>query len=195
MDFEISKQNFNAVCRQILQGREADSPELVDMTAGPGLLIVIVTSRSVEVPVKEMERGSFSIPIGVLFKMKKISGTYEENVFRVRVKEGSFRLQGMSVSHPGITAKMIARRVIDIPEDAAARDVLALPFLFSSDEIEECGLSARVLDEQQRLANCITSAYYSLRDYGADRNELSALVKGKLKAHSESLRSILFAKE
>jgi hypothetical protein len=192
MDFQISKQGFNAVCRQILQGRAADSPDLVDMTAALDLLSVVVTGRSVEVPIEILERGSFSIPISVLFKMKKIGGTYVEKTFRIRVKEGSFRLQGMSVSHSGITAKEIAGRVIDMPDDAAARDVLSLPLIFTVEEIDEYGWSAKLLDKQKELADRLTSAATTLRDYDVNRNELDALVARNLKAHSETLRRVLF---
>ena len=124
MDFLIGKRDFTSALRQILQGRKADSVDMVDMTADRSTLTVVVTGRSIEVPIEAQERGSFSIPIGVLFKMKRISGTYEDENFRIRINEGRFRLQGMSTSHPDIKTRSIARRVIDIPEDAIPRDIL-----------------------------------------------------------------------
>ena len=193
MNFEISKKHFNAICRQILQGRKADSPDLVDMTAERDSLTVVVTGRSIDVPIEAMERGSFSIPIGVLFKMKRISGTYDEPKFRIRISDGKFGLQGMTTAHPEIKARPIARRVIDIPEDAAPLDLLSLPFIFSVDEIEDCGLHAKLLEAQRKLAESLTSAYETLCSYGFDRNELSLVAEQKIKAHSEAMKPVLFA--
>ena len=195
MDFQISKSDFTAALRQILQGRKADSADLVDMTADRSALTVVVTGRSIEIPIEAQERGSFSIPIGVLFKIKKISGTYEEKSFRIRVSEGKFRLQGMTTAHPGIKARPIAHRIIDIPEDAIPRDILSLPLIFSVDEIEDCGLHVKLLEAQKRMAEAIDSAASTLRDYGIDRNELSAMAKGKIKAHADAMKHVLFASE
>ncbi len=195
MDFEISKKDFTAVLRQMLQGRKADSADVVDMTAERSTLIVVVTGRSVEVPIEAQERGSFSIPIGVLFKMKRISGTYDEAKFRIRISEGKFRLQGMSTSHPDIKARPIARRVIDIPEDALPRDILSLPVIFSVDEIEDCGLHVRLLEAQKKMADDLNSAYETLRPYGFNRNELSTMAKVKIKDHADAMKRVLFEGE
>ncbi|MGP8268491.1 MAG: hypothetical protein ACLQLH_00335 [Terracidiphilus sp.] len=155
MDFQIKKTDFNTALRQILQGRKADSSDLVDMTADRSMLTVVVTGRSIEIPIEAQERGSFSIPIGVLFKMKRISGTYDDKEFRIRVSEGKFRLQGMTTSHPDIKTRPIARRIIDIPEDASARDILSLPLIFSMDGIEDCGLYLKLLNAQKKMAEDI----------------------------------------
>jgi hypothetical protein len=177
--------------RQILQGRKADSADLVDMTAERETLTVLVTGRSIEVPIKAEQRGSFSIPIGVLFKMRKIGGTYKDARLRIRISEGKIRLQGMTTSHPGIKAKLIARRVIDVPDDATTRDILSLPFIFSTDEIEDSGLSSKLLDAQKRLAESLTSAHGSLSEYGFDRNELSAMVTARIKTHAATMRRVM----
>jgi hypothetical protein len=101
----------------------------------------------------------------------------------------------MSIAHPDIKARPIARRIIDIPEDATPRDILSLPLIFSMNEIEECGLSLKLLDEQKGLAEQLTSAFESLRDYGFDRNELSAMAKEKVRAHADAMKRVLFAGE
>ena len=124
--------------------------------------------------------------------MKKISGTYDDKEFRIRVSDGKFRLQGMTASHPGIKARPIARRVIDIPEDATARDILSLPSIFSADEIEDCGLEAKLLDAQKKLADDLDSALWTIRKYGFERDELTAMAKLKIKAHADAMKRILF---
>lgn len=192
MDFMVSKSDFTAALRQILQGRKAESADLVDMTADREMLTVVVTGRSIEIPVEAQERGSFTIPIGVLFKMKKISGTYDDKEFRIRVNDGTFRLQGMTTSHPGIKARHIARRIIDIPEDAIALDILSLPLIFSVDEIEDCGLHVKLVEAQKKMSEDMSRACELLRPYGFDQNELNAMAKLKIKAHSDAMKRALF---
>ena len=187
MDFQISKSDFTAALRQILQGRKADSADVVDMTADRETLTLVVTGRSIGVPIEAQERGSFSVPIGVLFKMKSISGTYADPKFRIRASEGKFRLQGMITAHPGIKASPIARRIIDIPEDALPRDILSLPLIFSVDEIEDCGLHIKLLEAQKKMAEDLNSAYDLLRPYGFDRNEIRATARLKIKAHADTM--------
>ncbi len=191
MDFQISKSDFTAALRQILQGRKADSADVVDMTADRENLTVVVTGRSIEVPIEALECSSFSIPIGVLFKMKRISGTYDDPKLRIRISEGKFRLQGMTVAHPGIMARPIARRIIDIPEDALPRDILSLRFIFSMDEIEDCGLHTKLLEAQKEMADDLDIAYDRLRPYGFDRNEIGAMAKLKIKAHADAMKHVL----
>jgi hypothetical protein len=193
MDFMVSKSDFTAALRQMLQGRKADSADVVDMTADRELLTVVVTGRSIEIPIEAQERGSYSIPIAVLFKVKKASGTYDEKSFRVRISEGKLRLQGMTFSNPGIMPRKIARRVIDIPDEPMPRDILSLPLIFSLDEIEDCGLHVKLLEAQKKMADDMNRAYELLTPYGFDRSELSAMAKLKMKAHADAMKHVLFS--
>jgi hypothetical protein len=193
MDFEISKKDFASALRQVLQGRKPDSSDLVNMTAERAALTSVVTGTSVEVPIEAQERGSFSIPIGVLFKVKRISVTYDDARFRIRVSEGRFRLQGMSTSHPGIKARQIARRVIDIPQDARPQDVLSLALIFSVDEIEDCGLHVRLLEAQNKMTDDVNRASELLAPYGIVRDELREMANRNIKTHAETMRKVLFA--
>lgn len=192
MDFQISKSDFTTALRQILQGRKEDSADMVDMTADRSLLTVVVTGRSIEIPIEAQERGRYSVPIGVLFKMKRISGTYDDSTFRIRMSDGKFRLQGMTTAHPDIKPRTIARRTIDIPEDAIARDILSLPLIFSVGEIEDCGLHLKLLNAQKKMAEDMNRACELLLPYGFDRNEISAMAKVKIKAHADAMKRVLF---
>ena len=120
------------------------------MTIDGNSLTVVVTGTSTSVDIEAQQRGSFSIPIGVLFKVKKIAGTYEEDPLRIHIAEGKFRLQGISIANPDIQPRQIARRIIDIPEDAVPRDILSLPLIFSVDEIEDRGLHIKLLEARKR---------------------------------------------
>ena len=195
MDFQIGKKQLNTVLRQILQGRTTNSSDIVDMTIDGNALTVVVTGTSTSVDIEAQQRGSFSVPIAVLFKIKKIAGTYEEDPLRIRIAEGKFRLQGMSIANPDIQPRQIARRIIDIPEDALPRDILALPLIFSIDEIEDCGLHTKLLKAQKKMAEDIDRAATTLRPYGFNRNELAAMAKIKIKTNADSLKNVLFSQE
>jgi hypothetical protein len=195
MDFQIPKKDLNAALRQILQGRKPNSTDVVDMTVDGNTLTVTITGSNLSVEVVARERGSFSIPVGVLFKIKQATGTYEGETLRIRIEEGKFRLQGMSVSHPEIKPRKIARRIIDIPDDALPRDILSLPLILSLDEIEDCGLHKKLLEAQKKMADDIESATATLAAYGFERNELAAMAKAKIKVHADALKPILFAQD
>jgi len=67
------------------------------------------------------------------------------------------RFQNTSISTT-VSEKRIARRVIDIPNDAGARDLLLLQLIFSVDEIEDCGLYTKVLEARETIARKLCSA-------------------------------------
>jgi hypothetical protein len=177
----------------ILQGRSAQGPDVVDFTAGREALTVVVTGRSVEVAIEAAEIGSVSIPIEVVAKLKKVAKTYDNDRLRLRANEGRVRLEGMSMAHEGIRMRKIARRLIDIPEDARQMDVLSLRHIFTAVEIEDSELGGKVLDAEKNLADCLDSAARSLADYGISRKELRTLAETRVRENVASLRKALFS--
>jgi hypothetical protein len=193
MDLMIDRKEFDKALRQILQGRNVQGPDVVDFTAGRETLTVVVTGRSVEVAIEAAEIGSVSVPIAVVAKLKKVAKTYKIEQVRLRATEGRVRLEGMSIANEGIRMRKIARRVIDIPQDARPIDVLSLRHIFTAVEIEESELGAKVLDAEKKLADHLDSAAGWLEDYGISRNELRALAQGRIRENAPSLRKALFS--
>lgn len=193
MDLMIDRKELDKALRQILQGRNAEGPDVVDFTAGRESLTVVVTGRSVEVAIEAAEIGSVSIPIAVVAKLKKVGKTYESEQVRLRATEGRLRLEGMSIANEGIRMRKIARRVIDIPQDARPIDVLSLRHIFTAVEIEESELGAKVLDAEKKLADRLDCAARDLQDYGVSRNELRAQVESRIRENAPSLRKALFS--
>lgn len=192
MDFMIAKDDFDTALEQILQGRKDTSGDVVDLTASRSTLTVVVTGRSIEVPIEAEVIGSAIIPIKAIFGAKRMSVSYKDERLRLRISDGKLRLQNTSISNPGIAMKRIARRIIDIPDDARPMDVLALRHIFSVDEIEDSGLHVKVLDAQSELTRSLESASATLRDYGFEQAELIAMAEAKIKEHSNSLKRVLF---
>lgn len=195
MDFVISKSDLAAAVKQILQGRKESSGDVIDLTADSSTLAVVATGRSVEVSIEAQERGSAAIPIRVIFGIKRIMGTYKVESVRMQISQGKLRLQNTSISDAGIAMKKVAKRIIDIPDDAMPRDILSLPMIFSVDEIEDCGLHTRLLEAQKKLTEDLESASRTLNAYGFNRNELSAMAKLKIKAHADAMKAVLFSEE
>jgi hypothetical protein len=192
MDFAIAKRDFDSALRQILQGHKDALGEMVDLNADHSTLSVVMTGRSIEVPIEAEVIGSAAIPIKVIFGAKRMSASYKDGHLRLRISEGKFRLQNTTISNPNIAMKKVARRIIEIPDDAHPIDVLALRYIFSVDEIEDSGLHVRVLDAQSELTQSLENASMMLRDYGFDEAELIAMSEAKIKEHSDGLKRVLF---
>ncbi len=195
MDFVIAKDDFDAALAQILQGRKDTVGEVVDLTADRSTLTVVATGRSIEVPIVAEVIGSAIVPIKVIFGAKRMSASFQDERLRLCISDGKFRIQSMSISNPGIAMKRVARRIIDIPDDARPMDVLALRHIFTVDEIEDSGLHVKVLNQQEDLTWSLESASTTLCEYGFELAELRAMAEAKVKAHADVLKKVLFSEK
>jgi hypothetical protein len=194
MDFQVSRNDFTAPVHQILKDLSADSRELVDMTAERSTLRVTVTGRSIEIPIEAQERGRATISMGVLFKLNRVTGSYLEDAMRIRVSEGKIHIRGASISDPGIRVRPVDSRVVYIPKNANRRDLVALPMIYSLDELEDCGLLGRVLNSQREMGEALDSAFAILSEYGFDRDELGAIGKRKVRARADAIEQALLVR-
>jgi hypothetical protein len=194
MEFVIEKRAFDNAMGQVMLGRRATPYDLIDLTAEVRMLTIAALGTSVQVPVVSEITGSVSVTIGDITKVKKISATYKPGPIRIRIGEGRIRIQNTAFA-VHVSAKKVSRRIIDIPNDAVAMDLLSLPSIFSVDEIEDCGLHSKVLDAQKKLSDRMNSEVSWLSDYGFTRTELIAMVEVKLKAHAVTMKRVLFSEE
>lgn len=194
MDFVIEKKLFDNAMRQVLLGRKAAPDDLVDITAEATMLTIVALGTSVQVPAISEITGSVSVTVGDIAKLKKISTTYKPGPIRIRISGSGIRIQNTSFA-ARVSPRNVSRRVIDIPNDAGAMDLLSLPSVFSVDEIEARGLHSRVLEAQKKLSDRMDFEVSWLSDYGFTRAELIAMLEAKLKAHSATMRRVLFPDE
>ena len=82
-------------------------------------------------------------------------------------------------------------RPIDIPDDAPVRDILALNYIFTKEEVVESDLTARFLAANSQRIKAIDSAAELLAPFGIPAEVLETLVREALKAHADNLRPIL----
>jgi hypothetical protein len=194
MDFQVSKSDFTTPVRQILKNLSADSLETVDMTAERSTLRVSVTRHNIEIPIEAQERGRAKISMGVLDKLNRMSGAYVEDAMRIRVSEGKIHLRGASISDPGIKMQPVDNRIVYIPKNANRRDLVALPMIYSLDELEDCDLLGRVLKAQREMGEALDSAFAVLSEYGFDRDELGAIGKRKVRARADAIEQALLTR-
>lgn len=191
MDFVIEKKALDSAMKQILFGRSGVLEDLVDFKVERSMLTLVAMGTNVEVPIVSEASESVSITVGDLAKLKKVSATYKAGPVRIRIGDGRIRFQNTSI---GVSASEAAseRRVIDIPIDASVFDLVSLPAIFSSQEIEHCGLQARVQKAKDSVAGMLQSAVSSMGEFGFTYAEVSAMVEAKLKSHAATTRRVLF---
>lgn len=192
MDLMFDRKEFDKALQQILQGRNASGPDVVDFTATQETLTVVVTGRSVEIPIEAQEIGSVRVPIAVVAKLKMTAKTYKEKErLLLHASKGQIRLEGMTIKNEGIQLRKVARRAIDIPQDASQIDILALPRVRSAAEIEESELGGKVRAAEKKLKSRLDSAAKSLAEYGISRDHLHAMVEAQIRENALSLRKAL----
>jgi len=149
---------------------------------------------NVAVPVTSDASESVGITVSNLVKLKKVSATYKAGPVRIRIGDGRIRFQNTAI---GVSASEAtsARRVIDIPNDASILDLVSLPAVFSSQEIEHCGLQARVQKAKESVAGMLRSAVSSMGEFGFTHAEVTAMAEAKLKSHAATMRRVLFPDE
>ena len=130
-------------------------------------------------------------PLAILPKLRKVASTFGDKPVRIRIENGRIRVNSMSISIPGITTKPMSDRPIDIPDDAPARDILALNYLFTKEEIVESDLTARFLAANSQRIKAIDSAAGTLSAFGITSGDIESLVNIALKSHAEKLRAML----
>jgi len=194
MDFVIEKKALDSAMKQVLFGRNGSLEDLVDLRVERSMLTLVAMGTNVAVPVTSDASESVSITVGDLARLKKVSATYKAGPVRIRIGDGRIRFQNTSI---GVSASeaTIARRVIDIPIDASVLDLVSLPVIFSSEEIEHCGLQARVEKAKESVAGMLRSAVSSMGQLGFTHAEVTAMAETKLKSHAATMRRVLFPNE
>ena len=194
VEFVIDKKLFDSAMKQVLFGRLGSPGDLVDLAVKQSTLTLVATGTSVEAPVVSESTESVSITVGDLAKLRKISATYKAGPVRIRIGDGRIRFQNTSIG-ASISKPQAARRVIDIPNDATVLDLVSLPEIFASDEIEACGLHTKVANAVESTRRMKDSAISSMGELGFTRGEVLAMVDAKIKSHTETTRRVLFPVE
>jgi hypothetical protein len=143
------------------------------------------------IPAAVTQAGYGRVPLGLLKNVKQVAVSFKQDRLRVRIEDTKLRVQSFGFIHPDIEVKKSGVRAIDLPRDAAVIDVLALMKLFSAEELGESGLTARVMEAQERAIHSIESAHSYLKSFGVHREAVSDLLDAHVALHARALKAIL----
>jgi hypothetical protein len=191
IDFEISQDEFAKVVRLLTKARTPSDNELVDLTCYRDNVKFVVTGRELTCRAAVELKGMTQLPLAILPKLRKVAATFGDKPLRIRIDAGRIRVNSMSIALDRITTQKMSDRPIDIPDDASVRDILALKFLFTMEEVAESDLTARFLAANSERLKAIARATESLAAFAIPDDVIDTLVTQAIKAHAETLRSML----
>ena len=140
--------------------------DVVDVTCSKNSAKFVVTGPDATAAAEIESTGQARFPLDLIPKLKKIAASFGSEAVRIRVENGPIRINSMSVSNPDITVSEINDRPIDIPDDAPILDIVALQFLFTSDELASSNLMERFVEADKTRIKALKSAASTLAPLG-----------------------------
>ena len=191
IDFKIEKSDFRKASQLMTRARTSAADEIVVITCTRGNVRFLITGREDTCSAQVDTTGQAQLPATILPKLVKVAATFPEGKLRIRVGTGQIKINSMSFTSSEITVSEIMDRPIDIPDDAPVRDILALKFLFTPDEITASDLATRFLAANSQRAKAIESAASLLGDFGVPSETVEHIVEEALRSNAEQLRPML----
>lgn len=194
MDFIIEKKTFDSAMRQLLQGRKENPTDLVEITAQDSVVKLAATGTEAEASAQCETGGRVRISVADLAKLRKISSTYKPGPVRVRMQEGRIRFQNTSFS-PITYETGNVHKLIDIPADSGLMDLVALPAIYSEEEIADSGLREKVAVAKTQVDNLIVGTAADLSAFGISTQEVNQMVQNRIHERVEVNRRVLRSDE
>jgi hypothetical protein len=191
IDFEVSQDELAKAIRQMTKARTPSEHELVDLACYRDNIKFVVTGREFTCRATVELKGMARMPLAILPKLRKAAATFGDKPLRIRIDAGRIRVNSMSIALDGITTQKMSDRPIDIPDDASVRDILALKYVFTKEEVAESDLTARFLAANSARQKAVDRATESLATFGISHDVIDSLVTQAIKAHAETLRPML----
>jgi len=190
MDFIVEKKSLDSSMRQVLQGRKENPADLVEITAEDSTVTFAATGTEAQVPAQCELGGRVRISVADLAKLRKISSTYKAGPVRVRIQEGRIRFQNTSFS-PITYETGNTHKLIDIPADSGLMDLVALPAIYSEEEIADSGLREKVAVAKKQVDNLVIGTASDLSNFGISTQEVNQMVQERINERVEVNRRIL----
>jgi len=190
MDFIVEKKGFDSALRQLLQGRKENPADLIDIAAEDSTVTLTANGTEAQVPVQCETCGRVRVSIADLAKLKKISSSYKAGPVRVRILDGRIKFQNTSFGLITYETGNI-RKLIDIPADSSLMDLVALPEIYSEEEIADSGLSEKVAVAKKQVDNLILGTASDLRNFGISKQEVNQMVQERIEERVEVNRRVL----
>jgi len=155
--------------------------EFVDLSAENNEVVLTTTGAASGFPAAIKSPGYARIPLLVLERWSRTLGKLGEQTALVSVQPGLIRAANLTVRDPGISIRLIGARVADLPIDASFVETLEFLVRFSPEELEDSGLLAKAMNAQAKAQELIEKATKDLAPLELTREDVSALVWGKIK--------------
>jgi hypothetical protein len=190
LELFVRTKDLKRAIRLILVGRkEYLGHDTADFRAVADTLELCSTGSSTQVEASVIQAGYARVPFDVLKNLRRAAVSYRNVRVRLRIEPGRLRIESFGLSHPDIELRRIGTRMADLPVNATPLDTLALVKLLSSEEVAEAGLSARVLDAQERAIAAIDWATRALEDFRVPREAVRDLLESHLALYAASLKA------
>ena len=188
----VRAEQFKKSIRLVLSGRsEYMEKDTADFIARTDDLELCSTGSSTHLSATVVQAGAARVPLPVLKSVKRVAASFKQDRLRIKIETGRFKVETFSFSHDQIELKTLGDRIADVPIDAPALDVLALQKLYSADELVESGLTARVLEAQEKAVAAINWVADSLKPFGVPREAVRDLVDAHVALHAKALKAIV----
>lgn len=188
--FKITPADLHEANEILTTARTAKGSEKLDITCAQGEAVFTVTGREYIAPVGVERAGSARIPLATLAEMSRCAKTFGREPLLVTLTEGEVKIKTHSIKSEHIKLRKATPRPIDIPDDAPARDLLALEFIFNPKQIKDSELTSRLNDARNTLHSSLDRAS-GLEEFGIRREQLKLMVEQFLMNHAKTLRSVV----
>ena len=148
-----------------------------------------VTFRSIgttaEAAIEGTHPGTVRLPLKILVKVIEVANTYQPRELKWQFEPGVIRVQKFSLKHPDISLGILPDLKVDLPVDAGPAHTLALASLLSAQQIADQGLRDRVETAQRHVREGVSTALFSLREFGISQKQVQELVDTQIRVMAE----------
>jgi hypothetical protein len=179
VQFQVQLSEFSKAIRCLRPARARARKaiaDFVDFNAYTSKVEIVAPGVSVRFDARILRSGYARIPYLTFEWFGNALKTYRQPSAEVSFSEGQVRVANLKFKHPDISVRLIGSRIADLPIDAPLPDVLALLTRFTTEELSESGLLARVLAAQEDATKLIDRAMKALAPLEIKREELSEFI-------------------
>jgi hypothetical protein len=189
IEFKVAAKDFRKAVSLILVGRAAYmNTDLAHFEVVADSLEISSVGGETQIDTDVAQAGYAQVPLSILKDIRKVASTYKQAQLKIRIDDGLFRIESYSFRNPAIELRRIGGKIADIPVNAGYLDTLAMVKLLSAEEIVESGLTARVLEAQEKASAAVDGATSWLAIFEVQKEEVRKLVDAQLAKRASELK-------
>lgn len=161
--------------------------QFVDLNVRESEVQLVTTGAELVFPAQVLRRGYGRVPYMAVDWLRKAVRSLSQSPVRCIVEPGRIGVANLSFTSPEVTIRPIGARIADIPAEAALPDVLALLVKYRPEELEDCGLLARVLAAQEETSKLMDRALAVLKPLEISREALDQFIREHVDERAKKL--------